>query len=181
MTSSILQTDIIRDKALQYIDDAVAKDKPFFIELAPTAPHDQGLNKLAVPCARHDNLFSSESMPLAPNYQVPLPNILGLSDMPRGLEYSNSKWIPRLRSLAGIDEMVTSIVDKLEALDLLDNTYIIFASDNGFHLGQHSMSYEKYTPYEEDVRVPFIILGPLVPEGVQTDYQVGLHMHGHMS
>ena len=37
----VYQTDIIRDKALGYIDDAVSKKKPFLVYLAPTAPHDQ--------------------------------------------------------------------------------------------------------------------------------------------
>ena len=60
---------------------------------------------------------------------------------------------------------------KLTALDQLDNTYIIYTSDNGFHLGQHGIDYEKFTPYETDVRVPFFIRGPTVPAGVKTDYQ----------
>ena len=47
---------------------------------------------------------------------------------------SNSKYVPRLQSLAGIDEMVEALVHQLEALGALNNTYIIFTSDNGFHL-----------------------------------------------
>lgn len=43
---------------------AVAQGRPFFIELAPTGPHDQGLGKVAVPCARHENLYSDVRMPL---------------------------------------------------------------------------------------------------------------------
>lgn len=55
---------------------------------------------------------------------------------------------------------------------MLDNTYFIFTSDNGFHLGQHGLNYEKFTLYEEDVRVPFFIRGPGVPASVMTDYQI---------
>lgn len=62
-------------------------------------------------------------------------------------------------------------VNKLDDLGVLDNTYIILTSDNGFHLGQHCMQYEKFTTYEEDVRVPFFIRGPKVPVGVKSAYQ----------
>eukprot|EP00955_Chlamydomonas_euryale_P000858 10055-Chlamydomonas_euryale.AAC.4 len=68
----------------------------------------------------------------------------------------------------------------MEELGVLDNTYILFTSDNGFHLGQHSLLYEKFTLYEEDVRVPFFMRGPGLPAGVVTDYQVneGLKRRG---
>eukprot|EP00955_Chlamydomonas_euryale_P050769 354648-Chlamydomonas_euryale.AAC.1 len=43
--------------------DAVSNDEPFFIELAPTAPHDQGLGKVAVPNARHEHLYTDVTLP----------------------------------------------------------------------------------------------------------------------
>lgn len=61
---------------------------------------------------------------------------------------------------------------RMEKLGVLDNTYILFTSDNGFHLGHHSLAYEKFTLYEEDVRVPLFMRGPDLPKGVTTDYQV---------
>lgn len=48
----------------------------------------------------------------------------------------------------------------------LDNTYIVFASDNGYHMGQHRMLSGKGTAYEEDIHVPLIVRGPGVPAGV---------------
>lgn len=165
------QTDIIRDKGLGYIDDAVARNRPFFIELAPTAPHDQGLGKVAVPCKRHENLYPGMNMPRWPNFGVNLPSVMGISG-PVDIQYSTSKYVPRLRTLAGVDEMIEALVYRLQQRGVLNNTYFIIASDNGFHLGQHGMSYEKFTPYEEDVRVPFFIRGPGIPQGVLTDYQI---------
>ena len=47
----------------------------------------------------------------------------------------------------------------------LNNTYIFFTSDNGFHLGQRRLTTGKWTAYEEDIRVPLIVRGPGVPEG----------------
>ncbi|KAG1675374.1 hypothetical protein FOA52_012293 [Chlamydomonas sp. UWO 241] len=153
------QTDIIRDKALGWINDAVQRDAPFFIELFPTAPHDQGLGMVAVPCARHQGMYPNETLPRAPNWGARLPDLMGMRNSVT-MGFSNSKYVPRLQSLAGIDEMMDAIVTRLEEQGVLNDTYIIFTSDNGFHMGQHSLSYEKFTLYEEDVRVPFFIRGP---------------------
>ena len=57
------------------------------------------------------------------------------------------------------------MVATLEAQGLLDNTYIIYTSDNGHHMGEHRMIAGKTTAYEEDIRVPMIVRGPGVPEG----------------
>ena len=45
-----------------------------------------------------------------------------------------------------MDRLIGDAVRVLEAKGVLDNTVIIYTSDNGFHLGHHGMSYEKYTP-----------------------------------
>jgi N-acetylglucosamine-6-sulfatase len=71
----------------------------------------------------------------------------------------------RLQALQSVDELVNRTVTKLEDLGLLENTYVIYTSDNGFHLGQHRLPPGKRCPYEEDVNVPLIIRGPGVPEG----------------
>ena len=58
------------------------------------------------------------------------------------------------------------MVGALEDTGRLDNTYVIYTSDNGFHMGQHRLFIGKTTAYEEDIRVPMAIRGPGVPEGV---------------
>ena len=57
------------------------------------------------------------------------------------------------------------IVGALEATGQLDETYVIYTSDNGFHMGEHRLIAGKDTPYEEDIRVPMIMRGPGVPGG----------------
>jgi N-acetylglucosamine-6-sulfatase len=61
--------------------------------------------------------------------------------------------------------MIGNLIKSLHDSGELDNTYIFFTSDNGFHLGQHRLGAGKWTPYEEDIRVPLIVRGPGVPEG----------------
>ena len=61
------------------------------------------------------------------------------------------------------------IVETLAERGELENTYIVFTSDNGYHLGQHRFFDGKFEVYEEDIRVPLIIRGPGVSEGVTVE------------
>ena len=47
----------------------------------------------------------------------------------------------RLRSLQAVDETVRDLYGILEDQGALDNTYIIYTTDNGYHIGQHRESY----------------------------------------
>src|SRR5205823_10039579 len=71
----------------------------------------------------------------------------------------------RIRSLQAVDRGVARLVRTLRTTGQLDNTYIVFTSDNGFHLGQHRMPAGKQTAYEEDIHVPLIVRGPGIPAG----------------
>src|SRR5262249_3730215 len=75
----------------------------------------------------------------------------------------------RLQSLAAVDEMVASVIQRLTDLNLLDNTYVIFTSDNGYHMANHRLQPGKSCAFEEDINVPFYIRGPGVPKGKVVD------------
>jgi arylsulfatase A-like enzyme len=64
-----------------------------------------------------------------------------------------------------VDEGVALLVERLGALGQLENTWIFFTSDNGFHLGEHRMGWGKQSPYEEDIALPLVVRGPGVPAG----------------
>lgn len=68
--------------------------------------------------------------------------------------------IQRWQTLVAVDELVDAVVAKLDEIKQLDNTFIVFTSDNGFHLGQFALGADKRQPYETDIRVPFIVRGP---------------------
>lgn len=61
--------------------------------------------------------------------------------------------------------MVGNIVKTLQKEGKLKNTYIVFTSDNGYHLGGHRIQIGKWTPYEEAIRIPLVVRGPGVPAG----------------
>lgn len=77
----------------------------------------------------------------------------------------------RLRALQAVDELVESIVLRLEAHpDILANTYLFYTSDNGFHIGQHRLPPGKTCNIEEDINVPFIARGPGIAAGEKTAF-----------
>lgn len=78
----------------------------------------------------------------------------------------------RLRSLQAVDEAIANLYNTLKTTNQLDNTYIFFSSDNGFHLGQHRLPPGKETAYEEDIRLPLYVIGPGVPSGKNIDHIV---------
>ena len=75
----------------------------------------------------------------------------------------------RVRSMQTVDEMLARLINTLQQTGQLDNTYIIFTSDNGYHLGQHRLMGGKGTAYEEDIVVPLLIRGPNVQAGAALD------------
>ena len=72
----------------------------------------------------------------------------------------------RLEQLSSVDDSVHELIQALDAKGILDNTYLIFASDNGFFRGEHRIVGGKYLPYEPSSRVPLMIRGPGIPVGV---------------
>jgi arylsulfatase A-like enzyme len=76
------------------------------------------------------------------------------------------------RSLQAVDEAVGAIIDLLDQQGELDNTYIVFTSDNGFHMGEHRYAIGKAAPYEESAGVPLVVRGPGVEKGGLRDHMV---------
>lgn len=78
----------------------------------------------------------------------------------------------RLRSLQMVDRAVGRLVETLADTGRLENTYIFFWTDNGYHMGQHRLLPSKDTPYVEDTQFPLIVRGPGVPEGHRSQEMV---------
>lgn len=85
------------------------------------------------------------------------------------MEFGDEWHRARLQSLQAVDELVDEVVARLEQYKLLENTYIFYTSDNGFHIGQHRLQPGKTCAFEEDINVPFYIRGPGVPRGKTVD------------
>jgi len=138
--------------------------------VAPTAPHGP-----ATPAERHEEVFSEEEAPRPPSFDEEdvsdKPSQMQDAERISSKEASNidARYRKRLNSMLAVDEMVGSLVEELEAAGELDNTYIFFTSDNGFHQGEHRIRGGKDQPYEESARVPFFVRGPGVAAGAKAE------------
>ncbi|MCC0178306.1 sulfatase [Waterburya agarophytonicola K14] len=159
-------TDVYTEKARQFIDRAAQANQPFFAYVSYFAPHQP-----AIPAPRHSKLFKDKQAPRTASF-----NEADVRDKPtyiRHLPLLNSEaqaeidqlYQRRLKSLQAVDEGVASLIATLKANGQLDNTYIVFSSDNGFRLGQHRLPPAKETAYEEDIHLPLYIRGPGVAAG----------------
>jgi arylsulfatase A-like enzyme len=75
----------------------------------------------------------------------------------------------RAQAVQAVDDMIGALRDELAKKGLAGNTYFIFSSDNGYHIGEHSMYQGKQTAYDTDIRVPLVVVGPGVPAGATID------------
>ena len=66
----------------------------------------------------------------------------------------DQRYRKRIQSLQAVDRGLGQLISTLKKNGQLDNTYIVFTSDNGFHLGNHRLPQGKQTAYEEDVHLP---------------------------
>ena len=82
---------------------------------------------------------------------------------------SDAIYAHRLETLRSVDDLVHDIHETLDALGQADNTFWVFASDNGFHSGQWCLPDDKRQPYEFDIRVPFILRGPGISANTTSD------------
>ena len=72
-------------------------------------------------------------------------------------------------AVATADEYVGQIINRLEELELDDETIIIFTSDHGEELFEHGLLAHGHSLHDELVRVPLILAGPGIPAGVRSD------------
>ncbi|HSN74022.1 MAG TPA: sulfatase-like hydrolase/transferase [Anaerolineae bacterium] len=162
-------SDVITAQALDFITrtTALSPATPFFVQLSYYAPHSP-----AVPAPRHLQMFPGAQTPQPPSF-----NESDMSDKPAFMQGSpllgpsdiasmNTFRRKQLQSMQAVDEGIAQVVQLLQDVGRLDNTYIIFTSDNGLHAGQHRFPIGKGAPFEEDVRVPLMVRGPGVPAGV---------------
>jgi arylsulfatase A-like enzyme len=166
------QTDVFSDKAVGFIDDLSGSETPFMMNVWFNAPHGP-----FEPAPRHLFALSNTVLPRVPGFDEK-----NMSDKPKWLQKQAKKRLSkslkgtiaserrrRLEQLISVDEGVKAIVDKLDDQGILDDTYIIFMSDNGFFRGEHRIAGGKYLPYDPSSKVPLMIRGPGITHGTSSD------------
>ncbi|PNP78540.1 hypothetical protein FNYG_08170 [Fusarium nygamai] len=169
-------TDLISKYAHELLEEAIDSENPFFVAIAPVAPHSNynpetdSYMTIPIPLERHSHLFEGSKVPRTENFNPDSPSGVSWIHKLAQLNESSVSYIDdfyraRLQALQGVDEIVEQVVTQLEKAGLLDDTYIIYSSDNGYHLGQHRLPPGKECGFDEDIRVPLFIRGPGVSSG----------------
>jgi N-acetylglucosamine-6-sulfatase len=167
-------TDVLAEKATDFVLRTAPTAQPFFMYIAPYAPHQP-----ATPAPRHQEAFLGVEAPRTLSF-----NEADVGDKPTWVKNTRLRTVAqiaqldavyrrRLQSMLAIEDLVERLIETLRVTHQLENTYIFFSSDNGFHLGQHRLGSGKNTAYEEDIRVPFIVRGPRVPAGNIVEHLAG--------
>lgn len=166
-------TELFGGWATNFIRRGAEIEAPFFVYLSVNAPHGPYDE---IP--RHDEAFTGVDLPRPPSLDEK-----DLSDKPKWvrrkppLDDKNVRELDghhrdRLRSLLAVDDMMARLFTELRATGELEDTYVVFTSDHGYHLGQHRLAAGKSTAYEEDISIPLVVRGPGVPEGRTLDHMV---------
>ncbi len=164
-------TTVLTRRALSFLDDTSA---PFLLELAPIAPH-----RPATPAPGDDGRFSDVPLERSPAFDE-----ADVSDKPwraerpsmspQAVRFADTLRRSMLDALVEVDRSVGAIVDELRREGMLDDTVIVFTSDNGMLLGDHRLG-GKLWPYEGSIRVPLVVRSPWI-DAAQTDDRLALNI-----
>jgi N-acetylglucosamine-6-sulfatase len=182
----LYQTDVLGRRAVNFIRRRAPDEAPFFLSVAFLAPHHESgytqrlTGHLVRPAPRHRGRFAHTAPPRPASY-----NEQDVSDKPWFIGRWNrpltrkrhaaiaTRMRERWESLLAVDEAVAEIVAELRRSGELDDTYVIFTSDNGFMQGEHRIPLGKMLPYDPSTRVPLLIRGPRIRRNRTTRALVG--------
>ena len=185
-------TDIFSDFCAKFLERE--HNKPFLLYVAHKAVHpdltqnadgslsDPSAGKF-IPAERHKNLYANAPIPHRPNYGRAPTNTPALtqkiSNVPAlgastGTDDETIR--NRLRMLASVDEATGRIFKILKDRHQLDDTLIIFTSDEGYFYGEHGLSVERRLSYEESARIPLLMRYPKLIKPGSTIPQMALNI-----
>ena len=187
-------TDILNGYAVGFIKRQ--HTKPFLVYLAHKAVHpevkqnddgsvDLTQAELFIPAKRHERAYEGKTIPHRPSYgRAPegkpalLRQIGNLPSLGAATVTPDEAILGRQRSLLAIEDGVGEILKALKETGQLDNTIIVFTSDNGYFYGEHGLSVERRLAYEESVRLPLLMRYPKIikPGTVRDEFALNIDL-----
>jgi arylsulfatase A-like enzyme len=162
-------SEVLAEDAVSFIRSAGESDSPFFMYLAFNAPHDPRQSP-----KEFVDKYPLENISVPENFKPRYPY---REEMGSGEDLRDERLAPFPRTdyavkvnrqeyyaiITHMDEQIGIILDELEKSGKGGNTYIFFTSDHGLAVGQHGL-FGKQNMYDHSIRVPFIVVGPDIPE-----------------
>uniref|UniRef100_A0A1I7WPI2 Sulfatase domain-containing protein n=1 Tax=Heterorhabditis bacteriophora TaxID=37862 RepID=A0A1I7WPI2_HETBA len=154
-------TDLIINRSLEFISDHIRNRpwQPFLSVLSYPAPHGP-----EDPAPQYSELTEAWNYAPNPDKQWLLQRTGKME--PVHVAFTDILHRRRMQTLQSVDEAVNRLFSLLRDYNQLSNTYVLYTSDHGYHLGQFGLIKGKNMPYEFDIRVPFFLRGPGVPKNV---------------
>lgn len=166
-------SELFAEASIEFLDNR-DEEKPFFLYTSFMAPHDPR----TMP-GEFLEMYDMDGTILPENYLPVHPFVFNgydtrderLAPHPRTEDTVRRHLTEYYAMVSHLDHCIGKIIDKLEADNLLEQTLIIFAADNGLAVGSHGLM-GKQNLYEHSIRVPMIISGPGIPACKETDAAV---------
>ena len=181
-------TDVLTDRAVGFIQRE--HTRPFLVYLAHKAVHpdvvqrndgsiDAESDRGYVPAPQDEGRYGNKVFPArqtaaeiaadlegkpvirqALSRLAPAPDSTGEHQHPVTPWNGDPTIRRRAEMIVGVDRSVGRIIATLDSLGILDQTVIVFSSDNGFFFGEHGLTTERRLPYEESIRNPLLMRYP---------------------
>jgi arylsulfatase A-like enzyme len=172
-------SEVLKDDAISFIDDASKGKNPFFMYLAFNAPHDPRQSP-----QKYLDMYPLENISLPENYQEdyefhdeigigPKLRDEALAPFPRTELAVKTHLREYYALITHLDEQIGQILKELKAKGIDENTYIFFTADHGLAMGSHGLL-GKQNMFDHSMRVPFLVKGPNVPKGKSVDKDIYL-------
>ncbi|KAG8137789.1 hypothetical protein E2320_003736 [Naja naja] len=153
-------TDVLANMSLDFLEYK-SSFEPFFMMIATPAPHSpwiaapqykKSFENVSAPRNSNFNIHGKDKHWLIRQAKTPMTN--------SSIQFLDDAFRKRWQTLLSVDDLIEKLVKKLQFQRELDNTYIFYTSDNGFHTGQFSLPIDKRQLYEFDIKVPLLVRGP---------------------
>jgi len=191
-TAQGYMTDLLTDAAVRWLRQP--RQAPFCLTLAHKAVHGP-----FTPAARHADAFPDGRIPKPAAFDDDLRGkpawqraavVRGMGrkqveanrdkSVPAAIapvEWGNrgSAFLNYFRTLLAVDESIGRVLDALQEIGRLDNTVVVFASDNGFFMGEHHQG-DKRQMYEESIRIPLFVRYPRLAKPATVNDEMALNI-----
>ncbi len=172
-------SEVVANETMEFLDQAVQSENPFFMYVAFNAPHDPRQSP-----REYVDMYPLENISVPENFltEYPYKDEIGCSATLRDEKlgpFPRTEYAVKVHRqeyyaiISHMDAQIGRILDHLEKTGQADNTYIFFSADHGLSVGQHGLM-GKQSMYDHSLRPPMIIVGPDVPKGKRKDMIVYL-------
>jgi arylsulfatase A-like enzyme len=145
-------TEELTDYAIDYV--TAKRDRPFCLYLSHKAVHHDWR-----PPAHLRGIYKNAKITCFPPESDRWNTWSGNNWLEGTLGPMDTIYRRYCECITSVDEQLGRIIDALERKNVLDNTLIVYAGDNGYIWGEHRL-YAKHWPYEESIRIPLIVRYP---------------------